>query len=202
MRNKVKLLLIVICGLFLAIVPFLFVKAQNNADEIQKAEGEKAARKKARRESRERQEKEEARSEISESLVGILVLDSATSKAAGWELIRGAYSKNKGGDFIAGTELVFGQGEEKVAISITEYASDEQALSVDSERRSGGTSKKDVQFGEDGQRITGANGAFWMLTFRQGNYRVMVASPNEKNAEQFAAYAAQAVSNLSSRKQN
>jgi hypothetical protein len=54
MRNKVKLLLIVICGLFLATVPFLFVKAQNNADEIQKAEGEKAARKKARREARER----------------------------------------------------------------------------------------------------------------------------------------------------
>ena len=199
MQNKI--LLVSACGFILAIGPFLFVKAQNRTDEDQKAVREKAERKKARREIRERKEKQQARTEISESLVGRLLLDAVTVNAPDWELTRGAFSKRREDDDSAGTNLDFGLADEKVAISISEYPSVQEANRNDSPLRSGGYSQKDERFGENGERITGDKGVFWMLTFRKGNYRVMIASRNEKNAEQFAAYVSLTLANLIEPKQ-
>jgi hypothetical protein len=211
MQDKGKILLITVCGLIFALAPFSFVKAQNSNDEdpkaelketeSEKADRERAERKRIKREIRERKEKEEARAEISGSVAGKLVLDAASVNAPDWELTRGAYSDRSREGNAVGTYLDFSRGDEKVAISIREYPSLEAAMKVDGVPLAGGRGEKDDRFGESGERIEGENGVFGMLKFRLGNYRVIVVSRNEKNAEQFAAYISQTLRSLTGLKQ-
>ncbi|HEX8251277.1 MAG TPA: hypothetical protein VF599_24100 [Pyrinomonadaceae bacterium] len=192
MEKRIKFVLKLCGGMFvlsLFVMPFVISYAQENM-----AGNKKEAR--ATQNSAPQDETRKAVLEVRKSVAGSLTLDKMLARESSWELKSALAAAKIRSDDPSVINMTFYKGSEMAVIHIKEYESASFAASSFHVPRSVGAGVAFSTFGNEGEKIFVERVGFSHLRFRTGNFIVSVFNRDEKTAERFAGYAAEAVENL------
>jgi hypothetical protein len=173
-------------------MPFVISYAQENTAGSKKDAGKTSAA----QNSAQQDAVQKAKNEVRKSVVGSLTLDKMSARESDWELKHALAAAKFRSDDPVSINMTFYKGAEMAVIHITEYDTASLAEKAFRGPRSAGYGVAFSTFGNEGEKVYIERDGFSHLHFRTGNFIVTVFNRNEKTAERFAGYAAEAVKNL------
>lgn len=196
MGKRINFLLKLCGGLFvlsLFVMPFVISYAQENMAGNKK---DAVKERQPSTTSAPQDATQKAINEVRKSVAGSLTLDKMSAREGDWELKHALAAAKFRSDDPTSINMTFYKGSEMAVIHITEYDNVSRAEKAFRGPRSAGEGVAFSTFGNEGEKVYLGRDGFSHLRFRTGNFIVSVFNRNEKTAERFAGYAAEAVENL------